>query len=314
MRSFALLCITCSIALADAQKVPFVDVINASTVGDWAAYEGQRREGDKLVPHRVFVQVRPKIDGNVRLVWFHGEKGKETRLHGKTIAGRPNPIDQIADIAATMTKSRADVIKDITLETGTCKLAKDVPCTIVRFTLDGHEVIVGMSTVVRAMGIASLEIKHPTKGVMWKLRATGYGRDKQPEWGTVLPADLTDPSDGTVVSVSKRVPTAALTIGEPQTSGGELDKAIIRRYIKRNAQKLGYCYEKTLLVKPGIVGTIAAKFEIAVDGTVSTSTAVGVDPDVSSCVAGVIKNIEFPKPKNAAVVQVAYSFTFKPSN
>ncbi|HEY0192883.1 MAG TPA: FHA domain-containing protein, partial [Kofleriaceae bacterium] len=43
------------------------------------------------------------------------------------------------------------------------------------------------------------------------------------------------------------VPT--VSIGQPN-SQGDLDKAIIRRYIKRNIQKIQYCYEKQLLAKP----------------------------------------------------------------
>ena len=47
------------------------------------------------------------------------------------------------------------------------------------------------------------------------------------------------------------VPT--VSIGQPNAQG-DLDKAIIRRYIKRNIQKITYCYEKQLLAKPGLVG------------------------------------------------------------
>jgi hypothetical protein len=46
---------------------------------------------------------------------------------------------------------------------------------------------------------------------------------------------------------------------------------------------------------------------------VATSNASGVDPEVSSCVAGVIKSIEFPKPKGGGGVQVNYPFTFRPT-
>jgi len=42
-----------------------------------------------------------------------------------------------------------------------------------------------------------------------------------------------------------------------------------------------------------------------------TRAASGVDPDVASCVAGVIKKIEFPKPKGGGNVQVNYPFVFR---
>jgi hypothetical protein len=102
-------------------------------------------------------------------------------------------------------------------------------------------------------------------------------------------------------------------IGQPSASGGDLDPAIIRRYIKRNIQKITYCYEKTLLAKPGLAGTVATKFTIEPNGTTSAATASGVDDDVAGCIAGVIDAIEFPKPKDGAAVTVHYPFTFAPS-
>jgi pSer/pThr/pTyr-binding forkhead associated (FHA) protein len=101
-------------------------------------------------------------------------------------------------------------------------------------------------------------------------------------------------------------------IGQPQ-SVGDLDKAIIRRYIKRNIQKITYCYEKQLLARPGLEGTVNTQFFISPNGTVSASNANGVDGEVSSCVAAVIKAIEFPKPKGGGGVQVNYPFNFRPT-
>ena len=104
----------------------------------------------------------------------------------------------------------------------------------------------------------------------------------------------------------------SVSIGQPN-SQGDLDKAIIRRYIKRNLQKIQYCYEKQLLAKPTLAGTVQAQFFITPNGTVASSTGSGVDGEVASCVADVIKNIEFPKPKGGGGVQVNYPFTFHSS-
>jgi hypothetical protein len=106
------------------------------------------------------------------------------------------------------------------------------------------------------------------------------------------------------------VPT--VSIGQPSAEG-DLDKAIIRRYIKRNIQKIQYCYEKQLLAKPTLAGTVSAQFFITPNGTVAQSAGNGLDPEVASCVAEVIKNIEFPKPKGGGGVQVNYPFTFHSS-
>jgi hypothetical protein len=109
---------------------------------------------------------------------------------------------------------------------------------------------------------------------------------------------------------SKDVPT--VRIGQPSAQG-DLDKAIIRRYIKRNLQKITYCYEKTLVNEPGLAGTVKAKFTIEPTGLVSSSTASGVHADVADCVARVIHAIEFPKPKGGGGVHVSYPFVFKPT-
>jgi Ca-activated chloride channel family protein len=112
-----------------------------------------------------------------------------------------------------------------------------------------------------------------------------------------------------------RARTAAvpsIVLAQP-TVQGDLDKAIIRRYIKRSIQKLSYCYEKELLGHPKLAGTIDTKFVIDENGRVASSEASGVDPTVSSCVAAVIKDIEFPKAVGGGRVVVNYPFTFKPA-
>ena len=111
------------------------------------------------------------------------------------------------------------------------------------------------------------------------------------------------------VDRSRGVPV--VRIGQPNAQG-DLDKAIIRRYIKRNIQKITYCYEKELLASPELAGTVSAQFFITPDGRVATASASGVSTRVSSCVAGVIKSIEFPKPKGGGGVQVNYPFTMRP--
>ena len=103
------------------------------------------------------------------------------------------------------------------------------------------------------------------------------------------------------------------SIGQPNAQG-DLDKAIIRRYIKRNIQKITYCYEKQLLAKPGLAGTVSTQFFITPNGNVaivdraraSTPRSRTASPTSSS-------GIEFPKPKGGGGVQVNYPFTFRPA-
>jgi hypothetical protein len=100
-----------------------------------------------------------------------------------------------------------------------------------------------------------------------------------------------------------------LSVGQPVVQG-DLDKAIIRRYIKLAARKITYCYEKELLAKPALDGTVSVEFVIDGQGKVTKSTASGVDPNVASCVADAIKAIEFPAPKGGGAVIVNYPLLF----
>jgi len=134
----------------------------------------------------------------------------------------------------------------------------------------------------------------------------GYGRSGHGAgggatgWGTIG-------GRGGMRGRTSAVPTVRL--GAPTTQGA-LDQAIIRRYLKRNLQKIQYCYEKELLAKPTLRGTVTARFVIGETGTVEQATASGVDPAVADCVAKVVNAIEFPRPTGGSV-QVSYPFAFQ---
>ncbi len=93
------------------------------------------------------------------------------------------------------------------------------------------------------------------------------------------------------------VPTATVTVGTVTVEKGGYDAAIVRRYFKRNYAKFQYCYEKQLATKPELKGTVDVSFNIASDGSASDVAAVGVDSEIDTCVADIVKNIEFPRPK-----------------
>jgi hypothetical protein len=92
---------------------------------------------------------------------------------------------------------------------------------------------------------------------------------------------------------------------------GDLDKAIVRRYVRRNIQKLIYCYEKELLAKATLEGTVTTRWMIDANGHVTGATASGVDGTVSSCMASVLGGIEFPKPTSGDV-KVSLELTVRP--
>jgi hypothetical protein len=95
---------------------------------------------------------------------------------------------------------------------------------------------------------------------------------------------------------------------------GDLDKNIIRRYIRRKLPQIRHCYEKELLVKTSLSGTVVVQFQISPGGAVQGASAAGMgDSTVESCVAGAIKSIQFPKPKGGGYVNVRYPFIFQPA-
>lgn len=101
---------------------------------------------------------------------------------------------------------------------------------------------------------------------------------------------------------------------EPAISGSDYSKSIIRRYIMRYREQLGYCYEKQLLVHPTMAGQVTAAFFIGPAGVVQSSSAKGLDPEVASCISTVISMIAFPPPRDGGGVQVNYPFTFRPTS
>lgn len=103
------------------------------------------------------------------------------------------------------------------------------------------------------------------------------------------------------------LPSAQL--GQP-SAVGDLDKAIIRRYVKRNLAKITYCYEKALLEDEDLEGAVDARFFIGPEGTVLSAEATGVTDEVAACVAEVLKGIQFPRPAGGGGVQVRYPFRF----
>ncbi len=103
-----------------------------------------------------------------------------------------------------------------------------------------------------------------------------------------------------------------LRIGS-STVKGDLDKNIIRRYVRRKLSHIKYCYEKQLLADPSLAGTVRVKFVIDSAGRVATASATGISKQVDSCIAGVFQAMRFPKPKGGGVVSVVYPFTFKSS-
>jgi hypothetical protein len=94
---------------------------------------------------------------------------------------------------------------------------------------------------------------------------------------------------------------------------GDLDKDIIRRYIRRQIARIRYCYEKQLKTKPGLSGKVTVRFVLGDQGKVIEATASGLgNAAVETCVAEVIRSIEFPATRSGGQVVINYPFLFQP--
>lgn len=135
----------------------------------------------------------------------------------------------------------------------------------------------------------------------------GYGRIGLGRY----PGSGWDGPGGGILGTRKHRPDVPTpVIGTPRTVG-DLDKDIIRRYIKRNFAKITYCYERELLANNTLAGTINVQFFISPTGSVMTASGSGANQKVADCIADVIQHIEFPRPNGGAGVQVNYPFTVK---
>jgi hypothetical protein len=105
-------------------------------------------------------------------------------------------------------------------------------------------------------------------------------------------------------------PMPTTTMGQPVLTGA-IDKETVRKLVKREIQKIMYCYERPLLDTPDLFGTVTVKLVISPSGDVAHATATGVDPAVSSCVEKVFAAIKFPASRDGA--QVNYPITFRPA-
>lgn len=103
-------------------------------------------------------------------------------------------------------------------------------------------------------------------------------------------------------------------VGQPVIGNPTYDKSIVRRYIRRHLNEISYCYEKQLLAHPSLGGDIKITFFITPQGSVQSASGQGFDAEVTSCLAGVIKSIEFPAPGDGGGVQVNYPFHFRAPN
>lgn len=145
---------------------------------------------------------------------------------------------------------------------------------------------------------------------------TGWGTIGLGSYGTIGHGSGTGVGYGGSAGVLRVAAPAmpTVSIGAPVYLAGSLDKTIIRRYVHRHLNQIQYCYEKRLMSRPNLTGTVTTHFTIDGDGRVVAATADGLgDAEVEACMAGVIQAIEFPRPEGGSTVQVNYPFELHPA-
>ncbi len=81
--------------------------------------------------------------------------------------------------------------------------------------------------------------------------------------------------------------------------------------MRRSRAQIKYCYEKQLVVNPGLSGRVTVAFTINAQGLVVVAKASGLHPKVDRCIANVIRRLRFPKPRGGGLVRIRYPFVFK---
>jgi hypothetical protein len=107
-----------------------------------------------------------------------------------------------------------------------------------------------------------------------------------------------------------------LSMEEPASVQGGLDREVIRRVILSHRAQIRYCYEKQLSSTPNLAGKVLVEFVISGEGAVTTARAAEQtlqDPAVAECIVSRVKTWTFPKPRGGGVVVVTYPFLFKPA-
>ncbi|MDH4466782.1 MAG: AgmX/PglI C-terminal domain-containing protein [Bacteriovoracaceae bacterium] len=104
--------------------------------------------------------------------------------------------------------------------------------------------------------------------------------------------------------------------GGSMSVSGNIDKDAVRRAIEKYMSKIRYCYERALLSKPSLSGSLKMEWSIQPGGRASGVRVVQSalnDATLHGCVSGVITTIPFPSPKGGPA-QVNYPFSFTSSS
>ncbi len=109
-----------------------------------------------------------------------------------------------------------------------------------------------------------------------------------------------------------------LLSGMPQETVvlGSMDPKLIRDILMQYISQFRYCYQKELEKGESVSGQVIMDFTINQSGNVKNEKITGdaIPSHVKGCVAGVLRDIQFPSPKGGGNVGVKQPFNFYPKS
>jgi hypothetical protein len=119
-------------------------------------------------------------------------------------------------------------------------------------------------------------------------------------------------SVGLGVGGSHRTVRPQIRMPRATVSGG-LPPEVVQRIVRQQFGRFRLCYEQASRVEPGIAGSIAVRFVIAVDGSVGTVVATPgtlKHAGLQGCVQRIFHVLSFPRPEGGGLVTVSMPLQF----
>lgn len=94
---------------------------------------------------------------------------------------------------------------------------------------------------------------------------------------------------------------------------GAMDRAVIRRVVRRQLPEVKACYDRVLVRWPNLRGRMLVRFSIVSSGTVVLAVVLGStlhNPELEACIVKAIRSWQFPRTP-LGLVSVSYPFVFR---
>lgn len=104
-------------------------------------------------------------------------------------------------------------------------------------------------------------------------------------------------------------PAPTVRLGIVNTTGS-LDRSVAERIVRRNLNRIRFCYERERSSAPALTGQLSIRLDVGADGRVTgTQVSSSSMPDpVDRCVESVARRLRFPEVAGGATVTVPYRF------